>query len=361
MNYVVLSIIVIGTSFFYERMNAKLKFSKSVRIFFYVSICFLLCGFAGLRTSYNDTGSYIVGFKNTTNDFSSLFLAEFNLSEVYLFKIWNYIIYNFITKDVNVYLFLCSMVFVCPSVYLIQKYSNNFTFSMLVFIFGGSFLFSLAGLKQTMATGIVLLALPKLINKKYFTFYLSCLVAIGFHVYSIFYLVVPLLGIEVFNKRTVAFCSFIVVFGVLLSYFGGVITAIIEFLGKETSYEMIQEGSVNIVRAVVFAVPLILAMLSANNLKSISDEKKLFIKIGIISSMYMLLALFGNPILFGRVPYYFVVGSVISLPVLIENTFIKKESLLITTVAIVCYIAYGLYALYVDGAFAKDIFKLIWF
>ncbi len=360
MNYLILTAIVIGISIFYDQLKNVKKLSRGVDWLFYAIICFALCLFSGLRTKYNDTGSYILAFKQTPTDFLNIFSVEFNLYEVYLFKIWNFLIYNFISKDANVYLFLCAIVFVCPAVYLIQKHSKNFAFSMLVFMLGGTFLFSLAGLKQSMATGIILLALPKLANKKYFAFYLSCLIAIGFHVYSVFYLVIPLLGVEVFNNRTVAFCFFILVIGVLLSYFSGVITAIIEFLGRDMSDETLQSGSVNVVRAIVFAVPLGLAMLSSKNLNELSDEKKLFIKLGVISSMYMLLALFGNPILFGRIPYYFVIGSVVSLPVLIEETFVKKEKTTIALIAIICYIAYGLYALYVDGAFAKDIFALIW-
>ena len=86
-----------------------------------------------------------------------------------------------------------------------------------------------------------------------------------------------------------------------------------------------------------------------------------FIKIGILSTTFMVLALFGNPVLFGRIPQYFLIGIVVVLPLLVEKAFINNEKKIIVTVAILCYISYGLYGLYIDGAFAKDIFQLIWF
>lgn len=360
MNYLILSAVVISISYIYDRFKSAGKLSKGVNVLFYTLICFSLCLFAGLRTKYNDTGMYILTFSQTTDDYSKLFESEFSISNVYLFNIWNYVIYNFLSQDANVYLFLCSIVFVCPSVYLIKKYSKNFTFSMILFTFGGMYLFSLAGLKQAMATGILLIGLTNLFKKQYFKYYIFCLLSIGFHAYSLFYLVLPLLGVEIFNKRTVLFCLGIVLIGLLLNYFSGVITEIIELLGKDVSEETLQTGSVNIFRAFVYLVPFVLTILSINNLNTTSIEEKWLIKMGVLSTAFMVLSLFGNPILFGRIPQYFLIGTVITMPLLIEKTFVKKELPIILFIAIICYIVYGLYGLYVNGALSSDIFGLIW-
>ena len=361
MNFLVLSVIVILISSLYERLKRTKEVSKGTRWFFYTTICFLLCLFAGLRTRYNDTVSYIVSFSNTPKDFSSLFLQEFSISEVYLFKIWNYIIYNFISQNENVYLFLCAIVSVFPSVYLINKYSKNFTFSMILFMFGGMYLFSLAGIKQAMATGIVMMALPSLFKRKYFKYYLYCILSLGFHTYSLFFLILPLLGNATFNKRTIYFCIAITILGLTLSYFSGAIKAIIEFLGKDISVATIGRGSVNILRAIVFFVPFVLSVICRKKLETNSEEEKWFVKISIMSSVFMILAMFGNPVLFGRIPQYFIIGIVVSMPLLIEKAFAKNDQPFIYAVAIICYVLFGIYGLYIDSAFTEDIFGLIWF
>ncbi|MBE5744194.1 MAG: EpsG family protein [Clostridiales bacterium] len=360
MSYLILSAIVIAISYYYDRLKQSEKVTKGVNALFYVLICFSLCLFAGLRTRYNDTYAYIEGFSEVTTNFNDIFVGDFSISKVYLFRIWNFLIYNFISKNANVYLFLCSIVFVFPAVRLIQKYSKQFTFSMILFMFAGMYLFSLAGLKQAMATGVILMGLPHLFKKQYVRYYLFCVLSISFHAYSIFFLILPLLGVEIFNKRTVIFCLTIIAIGMLLPYISGAIAAIIEFLGKDVSEETLQTGSVNILRAFVYLVPFVLTILSINNLKTTSIEEKWLIKIGILSTVFMFLSLFGNPILFGRIPQYFLMGTVISMPLLIERTFVKRELSLILFLAIVCYIIFGVYGLYIDGAFSKDIFGLIW-
>ena len=361
MNYLVLSTIVITFSYCYERLRNKNKITKGLKWSAYAIICFVLCLFAGLRTRYNDTYAYIQGFLNTPKEFSSLFSSDFSISKVYLFKIWNYVIYHFISQNVHVYLFFSSILFVCPAVYLIDRYSKNLTFSMVLFMLGGMYLFSLAGLKQAMATGVLMLGVPALIKKKYFKYYIYCLLALGFHSYSIFFFILPLLGTDILNKRTILFCICVVFTGIMMRFLSGAISDLIEALGKDVETETITSGSVNIFRLLVFLVPLALTFIGRRKLqRETSEAEKVFIKMGVLSSLFMIWALFGNPILFGRIPQYFLVGIIISLPLLIEKVFVEKERKLMLIIAIVCYVVYGLYSLYIDGAFARDIFQLIW-
>ncbi|MBQ8658551.1 MAG: EpsG family protein [Clostridia bacterium] len=344
-------------------MKQNKKYNQSLRIFVLSVIIFALCLFAGLRTRYNDTYSYLIAFGKTPKKFSALFAGDFSVSAVYFFRIWGYVIYNYISTSVNVYFFLSSLVFVIPSILLIEKYSKNFVLSILLYMFAGMYLFSLAGLKQAMATGIVLMGIPALLKKQYLKYYIFCILALGFHTYSLFFLIVPLLGSDkIFNKTTVWFCIVIILLGIGLSYFSSFITKIIQLLGKDIQEETLQEGSVNIFRAIVFLIPLVLTLLSYKKIdKESSAENKIFVKISILSTMFMVLALFGNPILFGRIPQYFYIGIVVSLPYLIEKTFVYREVRFIKIIAGFCYIMFGIYSLYKDGAFAMDIFRLVWF
>ncbi len=360
MNYLALSAIVIFFSFSYEQLRKTTYMSKGIKRLFYVIICFSLCLFAGLRTSYNDTYAYISDFKDTTTEFSSLFKTEFSLSNVYLFNVWRFIVYNFISKNANVYLFCCALLFVCPAIKLIDKYSKNFTLSIIIFMFGGMYLFSLAGLKQAMATGVILIGLPHLFKREYLKYYIYCFLALGFHAYSMFFMIIPILGNEIFNKKTILFCVAIIFVGITLSFFSGIISDIIEILGKDVDEETIETGSVNFVRALVFLVPFILTILGRKNLEQSTEQEKWLVKIGILSTVFMVLALFGNPVLFGRIPQYFLIGTVITMPLLLENVFEEKYKVVVTFIAIVCYVAYGIYGLQIDGAFTRDIFQLIW-
>jgi hypothetical protein len=161
--------------------------------------------------------------------------------------------------------------------------------------------------------------------------------------------------------KTVIFCLATIVIGVLLSYFSGAISVIVEWLGKDVEEETIQSGSVNILRVITFVVPFILTVWGRKKLTTATIEEKWFVKMGILSAAFMVLALFGNPILFGRIPQYFIIGVVVSMPLLIDAAFVKKDRSVVFLMAIMCYVVYGAYGLYIDGGFTKDIFGLIWF
>ncbi len=363
MSYLIFSCIILVFSFGYGRLKLNNKYSmKSTRLILWLMI-FMLCLFAGLRTRYNDTYFYLTEYANTPTNLSEMFSGSFTLSEVYLFKFWRYFVYNFISTNVNVYFFLSSVVFVVPSMLLIDKYSKDFFFSMVLFMFAGMYLFSLAGLKQSMAIGVMLFALPFLFKKRYFLYYVFTFIAIGFHTYSVFFLILPLLGRKkIFNFSTIFTLVLILLVGLTLFRLDSVISAITRFLGKDVNEELLTKGSVNILRVLVFLVPLVFAIIGRKNLEAnTSEQEKIFIKTSILSTMFMVLSMFGNPIFFGRVPQYFYIGTIVSLPLLFNSLFAGKDRGIAKSIATVCYVLFGIYSLYKDGAFSIDIFRLIWF
>ena len=359
MSYVVLSILVVILSGIYEKiknLNAK---SRGLQYILPAIICLCLCVFAGLRTEYNDTANYIDSYQKTPTKFALLFTEDFAISNVYGFNIFQYLVFNFISTNPHVFLFLCAAIFVIPCVLMIDKHSKSFTFSMFLFLSTGAYLFALAGIKQALATGTIVLGFNSLINKKTVRYYLYCLLAVSFHTYAIFSLIIPIMGNRLWDKKLIIFGFIVLVLGIGLSQFSGIMSSIIEFLGKEIDEEIITEGSVNVFRALVYLVPFVLTVIADKSINDEGDEAQiLWARVGIFSAFFMVLSLFGNPVLFGRIPQYFLLGIVISLPYLLDKVFKGDAKFLITTAAIVCYTIFALYALHVDGAFTEDIFKL---
>ena len=355
MNYILLSIAVVLLSFLYE----KVKKDKTLARLVLMVMCLLLAWFAGSRTSYNDTYAYRYEFLKTGNNIAYVFKGAFSISNVYLYNLWRFIIRNYITSNVHIYFFLSSLLFVVPSVRLICKYSENVVFSMFLFVWCGMYLFSLAGLKQSMATGLFLLSIPSLIEKKYVKYYLYNFFGIWFHTYSIVLWVVPLLGRKLFNKITFWFSFFLIVLGINLNLFSGWISSILEVIGKEVDETTIVSGSVNLYRALVFLVPIFLMIIGRHKLEEqIKESDNLFLKIALLSGLFMFLALFGNPILFGRIPQYFYIGIIIGLPYLIRVVFNKRDTKLVFLASVVLFAIYGFYGIYVDKILSRDVFGM---
>ncbi len=359
MNYLVLILIVFTTSYIYEYVREKQEISIGIDRVLFACVVIPLIVFAGLRTSYNDTYSYISGF-NSMNlyQLQVVFQSEFNISNVYGFTLLTYAVKVF-TDNVKIYLAICSALYIIPSFLFIRKYSVNLCVSTLLFMTMGLYTFSLGGVKQSISMGMLIIGFEYLMRHKYVVYYLFCLIAISFHTYAVIALVLPLLGTRLWNRRTVYAMIIMVLCGIGMSYITPIIVTIIDLLGKEISEETLSSGSVNIIRVFVYLVPLFLIVLNRKTIESSSeDEMQLIMKLSILASLFMILAYFGNPILFGRMPYYFVIGTVVVLPVLVEYTFSKKNVLYVNGIMCGLFFIYCMYEMYGDVGIGTDLFQL---
>ena len=90
---------------------------------------------------------------------------------------------------------LCIAVFYYGVVcHFIRRYSKDSRLSFFIFIALGHFLFSMAGIRQTIAMGFQLLCFMSLLDKKYLKSVFFLLIACGFHITSISFAVVYLLN-----------------------------------------------------------------------------------------------------------------------------------------------------------------------
>lgn len=359
MAFVLLTSLTVALSFLIIKFNGM----KGFKTFLIILVCFLLCYFAGSRTKFNDTESYIADFLKTPTTINDIFIDEFSIGNVYLFQLWKFVIFNYISQNVHIYFFLSSLIFVVPCVFLIFRYSKSPVFSIFLFVWCGMYIFSLAGLKQSLAIGVLALALVALYKRKFILYFLLNLIAIGFHAYSIVFLILPFLGLEVFNKRTVLFIILFLIFTLTLSNNVEFVTFVTKLIGKDVSEETALDGSVNIFRALVFIIPLILMVIGRKKLSSLSNHNKIFVKTTLLCGLFMFLALFGNPILFGRIPQYFMIGFVITMPLLIRIAFGKSYYKSVVFVATICFALYGLYSCINNKVFISNRFglELWWF
>lgn len=171
----------------------------------------------GLRNMaiYDDTFFYILGFKR---------LEDMSVSSIYIrwpkdtfFYIASYYIHPLISHNYTIWLTLISAIFIYPISVIIRKYSPNPMLSWICFIFLGLFLFTMAGLRQTVAIGLVLYGFISLMEGKWIRFLISLTIAYLFHGTSfIFAIVYPIIRYKItFNYK------------ILLIYFIGTVIFII--------------------------------------------------------------------------------------------------------------------------------------
>lgn len=332
----------------------------------YLLLVTILILFAGLRTSYNDTGNYLSGF-NQVGDLSSFLSNPQNLNPFKnpLFMFLQSCIKSW-TGYGQVLIFAGSAYTQVCFLKFFKRYAPHFTFSIFLYFTLGTFVFSLAALKQVMAMATLTLAFPYLEKKKWLRFYIIVFAAMLLHTYAIIFAILPLFRIRPWGIFTFLILA-VTVF--VMTRFESAITAFMEQaneLGKTLAdYEVFADAGINGFRLAVYAVPpLISLVFGAWVLHNTSEMDNTMIHLSIMSFAFMLLGTQAGANMFGRMGNYFEFGTICCLPWMLKKTFNRRSYRLVSAVACVCFMGFFVYANAIHGNFGTEynsitIFKFI--
>lgn len=321
----------------------------------YLLLVTILVLFAGLRTNYNDTWNYIRAFKNMPS-FSQWIANPENLNP---FKNPLYYCAESLLKSVTDnpqwLIFLSSLFTQCCFIRFFKRYSSNFLFSIFIYFTLGTFVFTLAALKQVLGMAILTLAFPYLEKKKWLPYYLLVFVAMLVHTYSIFFAVLPLFRVRPWRMFTFLFVAATVV---LMMNFEEAITSFMEQandLGKTLAdYEVFDDHTINVFRLAVYAVPPVLSFVCQKwVLHDSSRMDHILIHMSIISLAFMSMGTQAGANMFARMATYFELGTICCLPWMLKQTFERRSYKLISSVACICFFIFFFYANAINTDFGQ--------
>lgn len=286
------------------REGIKKDFQSKV-IYWGLLIAFI--AFAGLRRSYNDTITYIQGF-----DFIDL--GNIRLSTILEpyggFKLYQQLIKNYISNNSQVFLFISAIV--TTLLYLIFYTRHTNRYSGMIFLYSiGSYLESMAAIKQTIAVGISLYAIDAYLNEKYVKAIILLLVAMTFHPYIVCLVCIPFLKRKIWDGKTIL----VIVLCVIAFMNMDKVFAVFDVIGQDYSGEVFNDYTINPIRVLVESVPVVISWIYRHELNE--KENKLLIlgmNMRTISFVFIAMGLFVNPIYFGRMSSYFAGLSAIVIP-----------------------------------------------
>ena len=331
--------------------NTKIALAKGYRYktwkdWAYVVLVIVLTLFAGLRTSYNDTWNYVTGFINSA-EFSEWIASpkNFNLFKNPLFYGYQSLLKS-LTHNPYLLIFTTAMFSQICLIRFIKRYSDNFVFSIFIYFTLGTFVFSLAAIKQIVAMSILTLAFPFLEEKKWIRYLLFVFIAMLVHTYALAFIVIPLFRTRPWRVFTFVF---IVVIVVVMMNFETTITAFMEQandLGKTlTEFELFSDNTINIFRLGVYAVPPLISLIFQKwVLYDTSRMENILIHMSIISLAFMVMGTQAGANMFGRMGNYFELGMICYLPTMLKKTFDMRSYRLISVVASFCFMFFFIYA-----------------
>lgn len=328
----------------YDPINGT--YQRKEKLFYFLT-AFTLIVFGGLRTTYNDTGSYWFVYLELPKRLpteGSLF------SDIEWLKIGKNPGFEATMRvmielgfSVQTFTLVFTAFIVGVNIWFFRKYSCHFFFSVFLYITFAGYMFGLAAIKQCTAMSMGLIATDFAIRKKYLRCILVVLAASTFHPYALMYLVLPFMFFRPWSKYTVFMLIVFAIVGVSMESLMGTILNVTDMLGENYDVSNFNREGVNPIRLLVVAVPVGLSLLNKDAVEQHEErDQYAALNLTMLNAEIMFVALFGTANFFGRLANYFLPFQAVSLPWLFKQ-FHYESKRTITVIACGCYLLFFIY------------------
>lgn len=348
--YILLAV-SIALAWLYENSYVRTRLGPRRPEFIYAILVAILICFNGFRGSYNDTWTYRDAYVYLTPPFPDAWESfSWSLGDNPGFEMiqsW------FKTYDVDVHLLLMFFAFWTVLFYMlfIKKYGTHFVFSIYLFFTMGCYVFTLAAIKQCIATAICLIAIPYAIDKKWVRYICLVLLSSLFHPYALMFLVVPFMFFKPWSGATYIMLLGTIVTGFVLQPLLGTVVDITTAIGEGYTEGTFSGDGVGLPRVLACWTPVLISFIFRKELFADSTrEQNLFVNLSMVFAGIMFVGMFGTALYFGRLSYYFNMMPVIALPWMLTKISRKNRQLL-TTIAVPCYFLFFYYTYTLENHF----------
>lgn len=289
---------------------------------------------SGLRNNIGDTPFYIHTY-NITNFTWELVKSQDDIG----FAVLQMILKRY-SNDPQILIFTTALITNVLIIIGLYKYSRLFELSIYVYITGGLFLVTMNGIRQCLATAIIFTGTKYLIEGNWFKYIVVIIFASLFHQSAL--ILIPmyfLVRFKAWSKATLILLLFSILIVLGYNQFSSLLFSAIQD-SQYGVYSQFNEGGANILRVVIFAIPLVIAFFGREKLREIYPESDFIVNMAIIGLSFMIISM-GNWI-FARFNIYFELYQIILISWIVK-VFREKDQKLIYYAIIICYLAYYFY------------------
>ncbi|SFI28749.1 MULTISPECIES: EpsG family protein [unclassified Bacillus (in: firmicutes)] len=307
---------------------------------------------SGLRNNIGDTFAYMHSYA-TLNFSWEMIKSEKDIG----FNIYQMFLQNF-SHDPQLLIFVTALITNLLIVLVLYKYARMFELSLFVYITGGMFLTSMNGIRQFLAAAIVFAATKYIFEGNWKKYILIILLASTVHQTAL--ILIPIYFIvrkEAWSKQTyiLLVCAVLIVIG--FNQFMDALFAVIEN-SQYSEYKNFSEGGANILRVIVYAVPIILAYLGKDRLRELFPKSDPVVNMSILGLVFMIIST--QNWIFARFSIYFGLYQLILISWVVK-LFTEKDRKLIYYGILIFYLVYYYYECVVSLAgvgYGSDYIKL---
>lgn len=302
--------------------------------FMILAVILTLVLVAGLRNNIGDTFFYMHLYD--ISDFS----WEFVLSQKDIgFGILQMILKRF-SDDPQLLVFTTALITNFLIVIILYKYSRIFELSIYVYITSGMYIVSMNGIRQYLAAAILFTATKYLFEGNWKKYSLIVLFASTFHQSAL--ILIPIYFIvrrKAWTGTTYIMILVAIIFTLGFNQFSQVLFSAIED-SQYSEYQNFDEGGANIIRVIVYAMPVILAYLGREKMRIIFPNSDYIVNMSLLAVVFMIIAT--QNWIFARFTIYFGLYELILIS-WVTKLFSDNNQKFIYYMILVCYFIYFFY------------------
>lgn len=238
------------TSNKYVYINGKLK--KIYNKFFIIMTSMILTIVAGLRWRVGtDYWQYTRNYRRLYSTISWSELKILDEPGIIIIAKVSKLIYD----DPATMFFLASVLTIGLFTIIISKYSNSYTFSMLLFIFTGVWHGTFNGVRQYISAAIIFAGHKFIIEKDFYKYFFIIILASLFHISALSMLVLYFIPIKKLNLKNILFLSLLVI---IIIYFYDYIFNILSLIKERNLYMgSYAQREINNIRVLTMFAPVL--------------------------------------------------------------------------------------------------------
>lgn len=318
----------------------KVKVRDTSFLFFFLGTI-LLAYVSGQRYMFGDTIAYMDGFSKVIP--LDECLSEISIGDEWLFKFYMSFIHTYITVTPRVFMEITSFITVFPLIYFLYNYSGDLKFAFYIFVTFGCWEHSMNGLRQYLATAIIVAFFPLLAKRKWYLFLPLVFVVAQIHTSAyIFFVLYFIANTEAFGKVT----KIILVFGILMVITSPFTSGFVSNILSDSDYGNRYGGEewdygINPVRVLVSAVPIILAYINRDIMKNKYKYYNIVFNMALFFMIFTMVGVFSA--VYARFNLYFEIFAVMLLVWNVNEMSKNPKYQWIKPATIICYALYFIY------------------
>lgn len=327
--------------------DGKWKFGVDKKIIIFFAIVLILV--STMRYGWIDTYAYKEMYIASRGNLSYVNSAPYGVEAG-----WLYFCYflNFFSASPKLLLFISAIIIIGGYVSVIKKFSCDPIFSLIIF-YCILYMDTNNGLRQMVASSLVIMSYPLLMDKKkwkYIVYFLVVFLATQLHTSANVCLLIAIIAVgKPFNKKI----KLAVLFGMIFCLMPGIMN---EYIGNIFSdskylYYLDMSAGMSFFRAFVTGIfPAVLAYFYLKKCKRhsilIDYREGILINLLFINTIFVLMGSYMQ--YWNRMGFYTAFAPIVLMPKLIQSFFVNKQRKVVKLLAIICYLLFFAYNIYVN-------------